>query len=97
MEHRGHSGLYNLGTGQARTFIDLARNVFKAMGRPEQIDFIDTPPDIRDKYQYFTEAEMGKLRGIGYNKPFHGLEEGIADYVGHYLLPRQGAGHSIPR
>ncbi len=97
MEHRGHSGLYNLGTGQARTFIDLARNVFKAMGWPEQIDFIDTPPDIRDKYQYFTEAEMGKLRGIGYNKPFHGLEEGIADYVGHYLLPRQGAGHSIPR
>lgn len=86
MEHRKHSGIYNLGSGTARTFLDLARNVFKAMDKPEQIDFIDTPADIRDKYQYFTEAEMGKLRGIGYAKPFHTLEEGIADYVKGYLL-----------
>ncbi|MCC6840569.1 MAG: ADP-glyceromanno-heptose 6-epimerase [Flavobacteriales bacterium] len=86
MEHRKHSGLYNLGSGQARTFQDLARNVFSAMGRPEQIGFIDTPADIRDKYQYFTEAEMGKLRSIGYTKPFHSLEEGISDYVTQYLL-----------
>lgn len=86
MEHRKHSGLYNLGSGQARTFQDLARNVFSAMGRPEQIGFIDTPADIRDKYQYFTEAEMDKLRGIGYHKPFHSLEEGISDYVTQYLL-----------
>ena len=56
MEHRKHSGIYNLGTGKARTFLDLARGVFKAMGKPEQIAFIDTPADIRDKYQYFTEA-----------------------------------------
>ena len=86
MEHRKHSGLYNLGSGAARTFLDLARNVFKAMNKPEQIDFIDTPIDIRDKYQYFTQAEMGKLRGIGYGKPFHTLEEGIADYVKGYLM-----------
>jgi ADP-L-glycero-D-manno-heptose 6-epimerase len=85
MEHRKHSGIYNLGSGTARTFLDLARGVFKAMGKPEQIDFIDTPADIRDKYQYFTEAEMGKLQGIGYGRPFHSLEEGIADYVKSYL------------
>ncbi|MCO5275379.1 MAG: ADP-glyceromanno-heptose 6-epimerase [Flavobacteriales bacterium] len=86
MEHRKHSGLYNLGSGQARTFLDLARNVFKAMGREEHIGFIDTPMDIRDKYQYFTEAPMAKLRGIGYEKPFHTLEEGIADYVRNHLM-----------
>jgi ADP-L-glycero-D-manno-heptose 6-epimerase len=56
------------------------------MGKPEQIEFIDTPMDIRDKYQYFTEAPMGKLRGIGYDAPFHTLEEGIGDYVKGYLL-----------
>ncbi|MBP8823667.1 MAG: ADP-glyceromanno-heptose 6-epimerase [Flavobacteriales bacterium] len=77
MEHRKHSGIYNLGSGQARTFLDLARNVFSAMGKPEQIGFIDTPADIRDKYQYFTEAEMGKLRGIGYSKAFRSMEEGV--------------------
>lgn len=86
MEHRKHSGLYNLGSGQARTFLDLARNVFKAMGREEHIGFIDTPMDIRDKYQYFTEAPVAKLRGIGYEKPFHTLEEGIADYVRNHLM-----------
>ncbi len=86
MEHRKHSGIYNLGSGKARTFLDLAKNVFANMGRPERIEFIDTPADIRDKYQYFTEAEMAKLRGIGYDKPFHTLEEGITDYVGRFLL-----------
>lgn len=88
MEQRKHSGLYNLGSGTARPFLDLARAVFSAMGRPEQIAFIDTPADIRDTYQYFTQAEMGKLRGIGYEVPFHTLEEGIADYVQAYLLKR---------
>ncbi|MBS1945156.1 MAG: ADP-glyceromanno-heptose 6-epimerase [Bacteroidetes bacterium] len=86
MEHRKHSGIYNLGSGKARTFLSLAHNVFRAMGRPEHIAFIDTPADIRDKYQYFTEAEMDKLRGTGYSKPFHTLEEGIEDYVRNYLL-----------
>jgi len=86
METRKHSGIYNLGTGQARTFLDLTKATFKAMGKTENISFVDTPADIRDKYQYFTEANMTKLRSIGYNKPFHTLEEGVADYVGNYLL-----------
>ena len=85
MEHRKNSGLYNLGSGQARTFLHLARATFAAMGRPENIAFIDTPADIRDKYQYFTEAKMEKLRSIGYSAPFTPLEEGVADYVMNYL------------
>ncbi len=89
MEHRKESGLYNLGTGKARTFRDLAAATFQAMGVKESIDFIDTPADIRDKYQYFTEARMEKLRGAGYDKPFTTLEDGVADYVGQYLVPRR--------
>jgi len=89
MEHRNHSGLYNLGSGTARTFLDLARATFKAMGKEEQISFIDTPADIRDKYQYFTQADMSKLKGIGYDTPFHTLEEGVADYVGQHLIPHR--------
>lgn len=79
------SGLYNLGTGKARTFLDLARSTFRALGKPENITFIDTPADIRDKYQYFTEANMNKLRNAGYEKPFTSLEEGVSDYVKNYL------------
>ncbi len=86
MHHRKDSGIYNLGSGKARTFLDLVRSVFRAMGKPEQIEFIDTPVDIRDKYQYFTEATMDKLQRIGYTKPFHTLEEGTTDYVKKYLM-----------
>jgi ADP-L-glycero-D-manno-heptose 6-epimerase len=86
METRKNSGIYNLGTGKARTFLDLTKATFKAMNQAEKISFIDTPEDIRDKYQYFTEAKMAKLVGIGYNRPFHSLEDGVADYVGNYLL-----------
>lgn len=85
MHHRKNSGIYNLGSGKARTFLDLVKAVFKSLGKPESIDFIDTPVDIRDKYQYFTEAKMDKLRSIGYSKPFHTLEEGTTDYVQNYL------------
>lgn len=84
-ENRPPSGLYNLGTGQARSFLDLATNTFRAMGREPDISFIDTPEDIRDTYQYFTEADMHKLRAAGYEAPFHSLEEGIEDYVTNYL------------
>lgn len=84
---RTQSGIYNLGSGTARTFLDLANNTFAAMGRTPDISFIDTPEDIRDKYQYFTEADMRKLYLAGYSKPFHSLEEGIADYITHYLIP----------
>lgn len=85
MEHRKDSGLYNLGSGKARTFLDLARATFAALGKPERITFIDTPADIRDKYQYYTEADMRKLVGIGYDRPFTSLEEGVRDYVTNYL------------
>lgn len=79
------SGLYNLGSGNARSFLDLTKNTFKAMGKEENISFIDTPADIRDKYQYFTEADMSKLIDSGYSKPFYSLEDGVADYVTNYL------------
>lgn len=85
MHHRRNSGIYNLGSGKARTFLDLVTNTFSAMGRSTEIGFVDTPVDIRDKYQYFTQANMAKLRSIGYDKPFCTLEEGITDYVQHYL------------
>ncbi len=87
MEDRRHSGLYNLGSGRARTFLDLARATFRAMGREERIAFIDTPADIRDRYQYFTEARMGKLVRAGFTQPFTSLEDGITDYVRNYLAP----------
>lgn len=86
MHHRRNSGIYNLGSGKARTFVDLTKAVFKALGKKEQIEFIDTPADIRDTYQYFTEANMEKLKSIGYSKPFHTLEEGTEDYVKNYLM-----------
>ncbi len=85
MQHRKDSGIYNLGSGKARTFIDLVTAVFDSLKLPPNISFIDTPEDIRDKYQYFTEAKMEKLKSIGYPHPFTDLEEGVNDYVYHYL------------
>lgn len=85
MHHRKDSGLYNLGTGQARTFLDLVNTTFNAMGKSPDIEFIDTPEDIRDKYQYFTEADMSKLKSIGFTQEFTSLEDGVADYVKNYL------------
>lgn len=87
MEKKPESGIYNLGSGKARTFLDLASNTFQAMGLEPKIGFIDTPADIRDKYQYFTEASMSKLIQAGYTEPFYSLEEGINDYVKNYLIP----------
>ena len=84
--HQVKSGLYNLGTGKARSFYDLAANTFKAMGKDVNIEFVDIPEDIRDKYQYFTEANMTKLREAGYDKEFTSLEEGVEDYVKNYLM-----------
>lgn len=88
MHHRKDSGLYNLGTGQARTFVDLATAAFVAMGKEPTISFIDTPKDIREKYQYFTEANMSKLRSIGYKTEFTSLEEGVKEYVQEYLMKK---------
>lgn len=83
------NGIYNLGSGKARPFNDLAKATFAAMQLPLNIEYIDTPADIRDKYQYFTEADMHKLIQAGYSKPFTGLEEGVHDYVTHYLATGQ--------
>jgi ADP-L-glycero-D-manno-heptose 6-epimerase len=80
------SGLYNLGTGKARTFNDQVTAIFKALGRDVNIEYIDTPPDIRDKYQYFTEADMSKLRKAGYKEEFYSLEKGVEDYVKNFLV-----------
>jgi ADP-L-glycero-D-manno-heptose 6-epimerase len=82
------SGLYNLGTGRARTFEDLVRATFSGAGLPARITYIDMPEDIRDKYQYFTEARMQKLVSAGYAEPFYTLEEGVTDYVKNYLSPK---------
>ncbi|ULQ58080.1 ADP-glyceromanno-heptose 6-epimerase [Flavihumibacter rivuli] len=85
MEHQPASGIYNLGTGKARTFEDLVRSTFKGLDLEPHIQFIDMPEDIRDKYQYFTEANMQKLRNAGYREAFYSLEEGVDDYVRNYL------------
>ena len=87
MHHRltVKSGLYNLGSGNSRTFLDLVKATFYAMGREPNIVFIDTPQDIRDTYQYFTEADLSKLRTTGYTSEFTKLEDGIEDYVKNYL------------
>ncbi|MBL7898335.1 MAG: ADP-glyceromanno-heptose 6-epimerase [Crocinitomicaceae bacterium] len=85
MTDKPESGIYNLGTGKARTFNDLAHATFAAMHLSPLINYIDTPADIRDKYQYFTEAKMSKLLRNGYKIPFHSLEDGVKDYVQNYL------------
>ena len=83
----GHNGLYNLGTGKARSFNDLVNACFDALHLPVKIDYIDMPEDIRDKYQYFTQADMHKLHEAGYQQPMFSLEAGVQDYVTNYLHP----------
>jgi ADP-L-glycero-D-manno-heptose 6-epimerase len=85
MENQPASGLYNLGTGIARSFEDLVKATFAALDVEPNIEFIDMPEDIRDKYQYFTEANMSKLRAAGYKDDFYTLETGVDDYVRQYL------------
>jgi ADP-L-glycero-D-manno-heptose 6-epimerase len=82
-------GLFNCGTGQARTWVDLATAVFSAMGMPPKIEFIKMPQQLQGKYQYFTQANDAKLRAAGYTKPFTSLEDGVRDYVQQYYLPRE--------
>lgn len=85
MHHRKNSGIYNLGSGNARTWNDLASAIFSALDKPVKINYIPIPEDIRESYQYFTEATMHKLHAIGYTKPFTSIEEGVKDYVQNYL------------
>ena len=89
MNEKPASGLYNLGTGKARTFKDLITAIFKSLNKEPVIEFIDTPLDIRDKYQYFTEADMNKLRSVGYKEGFYSLEEGVDTYVKNFLLDKK--------
>ena len=85
MDNQPENGIYNLGTGKARSFNDLANTLFKTLNVPGKIQYIDTPEDIRANYQYFTEADMSKLRMAGYTKEFYSLENGMADYLKRYL------------
>jgi ADP-L-glycero-D-manno-heptose 6-epimerase len=89
MNEKPVSGLYNLGTGKARTFKDLITAIFNSLGKEPVIEFIDTPLDIRDKYQYFTEADMTKLRNAGYKEGFYSLEEGVETYVKNFLAEKK--------
>jgi ADP-L-glycero-D-manno-heptose-6-epimerase len=86
MQDRKHSGIYNLGTGKARPFKALAQATFSAMGKEPNIEYIPMPVDIRDKYQYYTQAKMDKLINAGYKEPFYSLEDGVKDYVQNYLM-----------
>lgn len=86
------SGLYNLGSGEANTWLALARAIFAAMGREPQIDFIDMPAELQGKYQYFTQADTRKLRASGYDRPMTPLAESVRDYVQAYLIPGKKLG-----
>ncbi len=85
LDHPKVSGLFNAGTGKARSFLDLANAVYRALGKEPQIRYVDTPVEIRARYQYFTEARMDRLRAAGYDRPFASLEDGVAVYVTRYL------------
>jgi ADP-L-glycero-D-manno-heptose 6-epimerase len=85
LEHPKISGLFNVGTGKSRSWLDLSHALFAALGLKPNIEFIDMPDQLIEKYQYFTEANMSKLRLAGYNKAFTELETGISDYVGNFL------------
>ena len=80
---KGHSGIFNMGFGKARTWLDLARNVFGNMGKEMMIDWIDVPEDIRPRYQYFTEAKMDRFLSMGFHQPQWSLEDGIKDYISY--------------
>lgn len=86
LTNQQHSGLYNIGTGQARAFKDLATAVMTSMGKTPSITYVDMPQDLHGKYQYFTQASMDKVRATGYSQPFHSLEDGVRDYVQNYLM-----------
>ena len=79
------NGLYNLGTGRAQTWLELMGALYSAAGTELDVTWVDTPAEIRDRYQYFTQADMTKLRTAGYRRPFASVEEGVADYVARYL------------
>ena len=86
MEHTNKSGLFNVGTGEARTFNALVSNVYKNMNKNININYIDMPKSIKNQYQYITKADLANLRSIGYTIPFTSLEDGIKDYINNHLM-----------
>ncbi len=86
LDHADKNGIFNVGTGKAQTWIDLVTALFNSVGKPVNIEFVDMPEEIRDKYQYFTEANLKKIRSAGYDKPIRNVDEGVSDYVKNYLL-----------
>lgn len=88
LERPSVSGLFNLGTGKARTWLDLAHALFAAADKPPALEFIDMPAELAEKYQYFTEARMDRLRAAGYDRPFTSLEEGVGDYAHRFLAAK---------
>ncbi len=86
MKNQKHADIYNLGTGIARSFNDLVTALFTTLGLPTNIEYIDTPIDIRASYQYYTQATMQKLKDVGYTEKFYSLEEGVLNYTKEYLL-----------
>ena len=92
LDNKNINGLFNIGSGQARTWNDLVTALFKAMEKPVNIEYIDLPDHLADKYQYFTEANLSKLKSAGYKKEIAPLENGINDYVKNYLLSKMYLG-----
>ena len=92
--NRDAAGVFNIGSGEAHTWNDLARAIFAALGRQPRIEYVEMPESIRDKYQYFTEAKIAKLRSVGYTQPITPLGEAVRDYVQNYLLPGKALGES---
>jgi ADP-L-glycero-D-manno-heptose 6-epimerase len=88
----GAAGLFNLGSGVASTWLELADAIFAALGRPPRIDFIDMPEDLRARYQYYTKADISKLRASGYARPVTPLADAVGDYVRNYLVPGRRLG-----
>jgi ADP-L-glycero-D-manno-heptose 6-epimerase len=91
------AGIFNIGCGEAHSWLDMAGALFSALGRPPRIDFIEMPDAIRDKYQYFTQAKIGRLRSAGYAAPITPLDDAVRDYVTNYLLPGESLGEESPR
>ncbi len=92
LQNKNVNGLFNVGTGKARSWVDLVTELFNAMDVPLNIEFIEMPETLKEKYQYFTEANIDKLRNAGYDKPISSIEEGVTDYVQNYLLKVRGLG-----
>jgi ADP-L-glycero-D-manno-heptose 6-epimerase len=91
------AGIFNIGSGMARSWNEMGRALFAALGREPRIEYVDMPEAIRDKYQYYTRADIGKLRAAGYASAITSLEDGVRDYVANYLLPGKALGEEDPR